>query len=487
MRAMMHASTTTTTLIASKPSSSPAALSRREKGRISPKKRLVATVTHDSQRRNRLHARLYASRSSSNARRAEHAYVIEPFHAIVGARKARRVVGHRDFEELQRVDRERGAGGIDTLRAALDRERIAHGAAKDELKRMQAAYAPDHEVRAVKAKKLRLKDAVVALERELEAAERTTPVGEGTYGKVFEGKDAVSGEAVAVKIEDVASSGVEMDAESLLRREYDICKRVHRSAPRCFPKPRYFGRQNVMGRESRVLVMDILGPSLEEMSMRVNGGIGFSSVTTARIAKRLFSALEAMHRERVVHGDVKPDNLLTERRKPDGKIGSAIMLVDFGESIEVSEEYLARAKDTLVSQDGWRGTVLFSSVNVDAGHKISMRDDLESAIYTLAYLRTGRLPWSHELDEFDGEIDIRSLADAKYAVADGASLLTPHGVSDVPSDYRADISFFDAVLRHARNLAIDDEPDYRFLAATVAEWRADATQPYDWISHQSSP
>jgi hypothetical protein len=487
MRAMMHASTTTTTLIASKPSSSPAALSRREKGRISPKKRLVATVTHDSQRRNRLHARLYASRSSSNARRAEHAYVIEPFHAIVGARKARRVVGHRDFEELQRVDRERGAGGIDTLRAALDRERIAHGAAKDELKRMQAAYAPDHEVRAVKAKKLRLKDAVVALERELEAAERTTPVGEGTYGKVFEGKDAVSGEAVAVKIEDVASSGVEMDAESLLRREYDICKRVHRSAPRCFPKPRYFGRQNVMGRESRVLVMDILGPSLEEMSMRVNGGIGFSSVTTARIAKRLFSALEAMHRERVVHGDVKPDNLLTERRKPDGKIGSAIMLVDFGESIEVSEEYLARAKDTLVSQDGWRGTVLFSSVNVDAGHKISMRDDLESAIYTLAYLRTGRLPWSHELDEFDGEIDIRSLADAKYAVADGASLLTPYGVSDVPSDYRADISFFDAVLRHARNLAIDDEPDYRFLAATVAEWRADATQPYDWISHQSSP
>ena len=486
MRAMMHASTTTTTLIASKPSS-PAALSRREKGRISPKKRLVATVTHDSQRRNRLHARLYASRSSSNARRAEHAYVIEPFHAIVGARKARRVVGHRDFEELQRVDRERGAGGIDTLRAALDRERIAHGAAKDELKRMQAAYAPDHEVRAVKAKKLRLKDAVVALERELEAAERTTPVGEGTYGKVFEGKDAVSGEAVAVKIEDVASSGVEMDAESLLRREYDICKRVHRSAPRCFPKPRYFGRQNVMGRESRVLVMDILGPSLEEMSMRVNGGIGFSSVTTARIAKRLFSALEAMHRERVVHGDVKPDNLLTERRKPDGKIGSAIMLVDFGESIEVSEEYLARAKDTLVSQDGWRGTVLFSSVNVDAGHKISMRDDLESAIYTLAYLRTGRLPWSHELDEFDGEIDIRSLADAKYAVADGASLLTPYGVSDVPSDYRADISFFDAVLRHARNLAIDDEPDYRFLAATVAEWRADATQPYDWISHQSSP
>ena len=442
-------------------------------------------VTH----RNRLRVRPHASRSSSsNARRTEHAYVIEPFHAIVGARKARRLVGHRDFEEMQRVDRERGAGGVDALRAALDRERIAHATAKDELKRMQAEYAPDHEVRAVKAKKLRLKDAVAALERELAAAERTTPVGEGAYGKVFEGKDAMSGEAVAVKIEDVASSGVEIDAQSLLRREYDICKRVHRSAPRCFPKPRYFGRQNVMGRESRVLVMDILGPSLEEMSMRVNGGIGFSRVTTARIAKRLFSALEAMHRGRVVHGDIKPDNLLTERRKPDGKMGSGIMLVDFGESIEVSEEYLAGAKDAVVSRDGWRGTMLFSSVNVDAGHKISMRDDLESAIYTLAYLRTGRLPWTHELDDFDGEIDIRSLADAKSAVADGASLLTPHGVSDVPSEYRADVPFFDAVLRHARHLAIDETPDYRFLADAVAEWRADETQPYDWIStNQSSP
>jgi len=447
--------------------------------------RLVATVTQ----RNRLHVRPHASRSSSsNARRTEHAYVIEPFHAIVGARKARRLVGHRDFEELQRVDRERGAGGVDALRAALGRERIAHAAAKDELKRMQAEYAPDHEVRSVKAKKLRLKDAVATLERELAAAEQTTPVGEGAYGKVFEGKDATTGETVAVKIEDVASSGVEMDAESLLRREYDICKRVHRGAPRCFPKPRYFGRQNVMGRESRVLVMDILGPSLEEMSMRVNGGIGFSRVTTARIAKRLFSALEAMHRERVVHGDVKPDNLLTERRKPDGKVGSAIMLVDFGESIEMSEEYLACAKDAVVSRDAWRGTMLFSSVNVDAGHKISMRDDLESAIYTLAYLRTGRLPWAHELDDFDGEIDIRLLADAKSAVADGASLLTPHGVSDIPSEYCADVSFFDAVLHHARNLAIDDAPDYRFLADCVAEWRADETQPYDWIStNQSSP
>lgn len=39
------------------------------------------------------------------------------------------------------------------------------------------------------------------------------------------------------------------------------------------------------------------------------------------------------------------------------------------------------------------GTALFASVNAHTGMELSRRDDIESLVYTLMYLRMGSLPW----------------------------------------------------------------------------------------------
>jgi casein kinase 1 len=321
---------------------------------------------------------------------------------------------------------------------------------------------------------LRLKDAVAALERDLVRARETDEVlGAGAYGRIFKAKDATTGELVAVKVVNVAD-------EDVLKAEFSLLRTLSADDSRCFPKPLWCGRQTVMGQKARVMVMNLLGESLEQISQRVTMGTGFSRCTTARVAKRLFTALEACHRNGVVHGDVKPDNLLTEIHV-GGARRTGIVLVDFGEAIRFDDDYVARLNEDVSRQD-WRGTLLFSSPNVDAGAKMAPRDDLESAIYTLAYLRTGRLPWSRALDTDEREVDVRELAKAKRAVDSGAALLTPFGVDDgrVPDDYEDDVDFFERVLSHARSLRAADSPDYDFLQRSVAEWRDGSDEPYEW-------
>jgi len=414
-----------------------------------------------------------ASKRASGVKPTERSYVIEPFHAILGSRKARRALHHRDFEEMQRVDRD-GGGGVEAIERALERERRLHAQIATELEEAEAAYASDLEVRAMKSRKLRLKDAVAALERDLVRARETAEVlGSGAYGRIFKAKDASTGEPVAVKVVDVAD-------EDALKAEFSLLRTLSADDSRCFPKPLWCGRQTVMGQKARVMVMNLLGESLEQISQRVTMGTGFSRCTTARVAKRLFTALEACHRNCVVHGDVKPDNLLTEVHV-GGARRNGIVLVDFGEAIRFDDDDIARL-DEDVSREDWRGTLLFSSPNVDAGAKMAPRDDLESAIYTLAYLRTGRLPWSRALDTDEREVDVRELAKAKRAVDSGAALLTPFGVDDgrVPDDYEDDVDFFERVLSHARSLRAADAPDYDFLQRSVAEWRAGSDEPYEW-------
>lgn len=411
--------------------------------------------------------------SSKRDQKASHAFVVEPFHLIVGARRARRALGHRDFAEMQRVDRDGfGGGGADAIRSALERERAAKRAIERELEDAEASYASDAVIRALKTKKLRLKDATTALERDLARAESVRALGEGGNGKVWRARDAETGEPVAIKVEDAQGTTEE---ESALAREYELTRAVAAIDVRFFPSVHYFGRQNVMGKPSRVMVLDLLaGGSLEDVSQRVSLGTGFSRCTTARVAERLVATLEVMHGARIIHGDIKPDNLLLS--KPHG---GDIKLVDFGEAVPFDNEYVARIDET-VPEDRWRGTLLFSSVHVDSGSKASFRDDFESAVYTLAYLRTGRLPWTRAIDVEDGDISVRALAAAKQAVDSGAALLTPSGAAAVPKEYAADVEFFDKMLRMSRSLTIREIPNYESVRALVAEYRAERDDPYDW-------
>lgn len=440
---------------------------------VASSSRLPAATSSPSRSLRSSSLRLHASdRLSQGMSSRQHSYIIEYLHVIVGPRKGRRALGHKDFEKLQRAESALGGGGVAAIKEALEREREATRAIEAEIE--ANTYAPDHEMRTLKAKKLRLKDARTALERDLRAAETVEALGEGgSGGKVWRARDTETGEEVAVKVEDDVGT-------SALEKEYEMTKLVHAAAPKHFPSVRYFGKQNVMDRPSRVMVLDLLsGGSLEDLSQRVTLGTGFSRCTVSRLAMRLFSILEACHSVRVVHGDIKPENLLLTKRQ-----GGEVQMVDFGEAVRFDDAYSATVDDA-VSRDAWRGTMLFSSANVDSGSKITFRDDLESVIFTLAYLRTGRLPWNGVIDGADGVVDVRTLASVKRSIDTGMRLITPLGADELSSELDADdVVFFDACLRHARELTARAVPNYEWLARVARAYAAGCDErPYEWDAH----
>lgn len=84
-----------------------------------------------------------------------------------------------------------------------------------------------------------------------------------------------------------------------------------------------------------------------------------------RWAEQLVKTLQEIHRRGIIHGDIKPDNIvISEKGVP--------ILIDFGIS-----QYIAKAAVPT------RGTLLFSSRGNLLGQKASCADDFESLCYTL--------------------------------------------------------------------------------------------------------
>ena len=78
----------------------------------------------------------------------------------------------------------------------------------------------------------------------------------------------------------------------------------------------------------RVMVLDLLGPSLEVLFNSC--GQRFQLKTVLMIADQLLSRLEYIHTNSFIHGDVKPENLLIGRDERQ----HLIHVVDFGLATE---------------------------------------------------------------------------------------------------------------------------------------------------------
>lgn len=91
-----------------------------------------------------------------------------------------------------------------------------------------------------------------------------------------------------------------------------------------FPKVLWHGEEC----EYKVLVQEILGPSLEDLLNYC--GRRFSLKTTLLIADQAISRLKYIHSKGIVHRDLKPDNFLMGC----GKQGNILYSIDFGLAID---------------------------------------------------------------------------------------------------------------------------------------------------------
>lgn len=161
------------------------------------------------------------------------------------------------------------------------------------------------------------------------------------------------------------------------------------------------------------------------MHARVKPGIAIA------IIRECLEALSALHRNGVIHGDVKPSNIMLK------KTGHA-KIVDLGSAFEMS----APVKQTC--------TPAYAAPEVLEGGIATPQSDLASLGYVLIDMLSGAAP-------FDGHTDLKNLLEAKRTIA-----------HDLPSLLPREIVSSELLMNFCRSLVAPD-PNKRFPSAEAAD------------------
>ena len=187
------------------------------------------------------------------------------------------------------------------------------------------------------------------------------------------------------------------------------------------------------------IVMDLLGPSIGKFLKRYTI---FNIQTTVLLTIEMLKILKYIHSKGYIHRDVKNQNFTIDKVDP-----TKIFCIDFGMAIKyVDEEGNHKPQEKIKT---FYGTEQYASLSSHMYITQSRRDDLESLLYNLVYMHTGKLPWLR-LDEKDKRKRISLIYEMKKKV-DPEVLC-----KGMPKEYSI---FF----RYIRNLRYSDKPHYSTL------------------------
>lgn len=210
------------------------------------------------------------------------------------------------------------------------------------------------------------------------------------------------------------------------------------------PNVRWYGIEG----DYNVLVLDLLGPSLEDLFNYC--GRRFQLKTVLMLADQLLSRLEYVHTKSFIHRDVKPDNFLIGL----GKRQSVIHVIDFGLAKKYrdprSHQHIPYRENKNLT-----GTARYASINTHIGIEQSRRDDLESLGYVLMYFIRGSLPWQG-LKANTKKQKYERIMDRKMSTS------TEQLCKGYPTEFR---SYFE----YCRSLRFEDRPDYAYLKRLFKE------------------
>lgn len=221
-----------------------------------------------------------------------------------------------------------------------------------------------------------------------------------------------------------------------LRHEY----KVYRELTNChgFCSVYHFGTQD----NYNVMVMDLLGPSLEDLFNKCSRR--FSLKTVLQIADQLLERVDTLHSRHLIHRDIKPANFVIGV----GDQGANVYCVDFG----LSKRYRhPKNLQHIPHRDGrsLTGTPRYASINNHLGIEQSRRDDLESIGYVLIYFLKGSLPWQG-LKAKNAQKKYRMILEKKQSVS------IAQLCQGCPSQ-------FAEFLAYTRSLKFDAKPDIPYL------------------------
>ncbi|KAK6944809.1 Protein kinase domain [Dillenia turbinata] len=255
-------------------------------------------------------------------------------------------------------------------------------------------------------------------------------IGSGSFGEIYLGTNIQTNEEVAIKLENVKTKHPQLLYESKLYRILQGGTGI--------PNVRWFGVEG----EYNVLVMDLLGPSLEDLFNFCSRKLSLKSVLM--LADQMINRVEFVHSKSFLHRDLKPDNFLMGL----GRRANQVYVIDFG----LAKKY----RDTSTHQHipyrenkNLTGTARYASMNTHLGIEQSRRDDLESLGYVLMYFLKGSLPWQG-LKAGTKKQKYEKISEKKVSTS-------------IEALCRGYPTEFASYFHYCRSLRFDDKPDYAYL------------------------
>ncbi|CAG2256078.1 CSNK1A [Mytilus edulis] len=198
------------------------------------------------------------------------------------------------------------------------------------------------------------------------------------------------------------------------------------------PHIRWWGQE----REYNVLVMDLLGPSIEDLFNFCSRK--FTMKTVLMLADQMINRIEYVHNKNFIHRDIKPDNFLMGIGRHCNKRGQNLT-----------------------------GTARYASINAHLGIEQSRRDDMESLGYVLMYFNRGSLPWQGLK---------AATKKQKYEKISEKKMSTP--VEVLCKGFPAEFAMY---LNYCRGLRFEEAPDYMYLRQLFRILFRTLNYQYDYV------
>jgi len=281
-------------------------------------------------------------------------------------------------------------------------------------------------------------------------------LGRGSFGTIYLGRDLVTNEAVAIKLESHKTKHSQLTSESRLLQKLQNGVGI--------PKVLWTGIEG----NYTVMVISLLGPNLETLFSYCERR--FSLKTVLMLADQMLERIQFTHSRNIIHRDIKPDNFLMGTKPvSDGQV----FMIDFGLS-KFYRDVRTGAHISYRENKSLTGTARYASVNTHRGIEQSCRDDLESLGYILMYFCRGSLPWQG-LKANSKETKYKAISDTKAATT----------VEALCDGFPVEFANY---LNYVRSLQFAETPDYGYLRRQFRElFKREGyvyDYAYDWVIKQ---